>query len=97
MCRTSDEVNPVVIGRLGRCKGKPTVCVYGHYDIQPAMEREWQTDPFELTAIDGYYYGRGTSDNKVYRKSFPLLERSPSTWKTDELDIAVELSNADSP
>ena len=65
MCRTRDEVNPVVIGRLGRCKSKPTLCVYGHYDIQPAMEREWQTDPFELTAIDGYYYGRGTSDNKV--------------------------------
>ena len=65
MCRTSDDVNPVVIGRLGRCKSKPTLCFYGHYDIQPAMEREWQTDPFELTAIDGYYYGRGTSDNKV--------------------------------
>ena len=65
MCRTSDEVNPVVIGRLGRCRDKPTVCVYGHYDIQPAMEREWQTDPFELTVLDGYYYGRGTSDNKV--------------------------------
>ena len=29
------------------------------------MEREWTTDPFEMNAIDGYYYGRGTSDNKV--------------------------------
>ena len=32
---------------------------------QPAMEREWMTDPFEVSAIDGYFYGRGTSDNKV--------------------------------
>ena len=29
------------------------------------MEREWMTDPFEVSAIDGYFYGRGTSDNKV--------------------------------
>ena len=33
--------------------------------MQPAMEREWATDPFEMQAIDGYFYGRGTSDNKV--------------------------------
>ena len=33
--------------------------------MQPAMEREWATDPFEMQAIDGYLYGRGTSDNKV--------------------------------
>ena len=29
------------------------------------MEREWATDPFEVAAVDGYLYGRGTSDNKV--------------------------------
>jgi len=56
--------NPVVIGRLGRDPTKATVCMYGHYDVQPAQEREWATDPFELTSIDGYLYGRGVSDNK---------------------------------
>lgn len=29
------------------------------------MEREWRTDPFEVSAINGYLYGRGVSDNKV--------------------------------
>lgn len=36
----------------------------GHYDVQPALEPEWQTDPFELSSIDGHLYGRGVSDNK---------------------------------
>lgn len=54
-----------MIARLGRDESKRTVTFYGHYDVQPAMEREWTTDPFEMNAIDGYYYGRGTSDNKV--------------------------------
>lgn len=37
----------------------------GHYDVQPAMERDWKTDPFELHSIDGYFYARGASDNKA--------------------------------
>ena len=60
-----EDKNPMVLGRLGRNPDVPTVTFYGHYDVQPAMEREWATDPFEIAAIDGYLYGRGTSDNKV--------------------------------
>lgn len=63
--RPVEDKNPVVIARLGRDPSKRTVAFYGHYDVQPAMEREWTTNPFEMNAIDGYYYGRGTSDNKV--------------------------------
>jgi Cys-Gly metallodipeptidase DUG1 len=37
---------------------------YGHYDVQPALEPDWVTRPFEMAAVDGYLYGRGTSDNK---------------------------------
>ncbi|CAL8463359.1 g2893 [Coccomyxa elongata] len=64
LSRPVEDKNPVVIGRLGRNPDLPTVTFYGHYDVQPAMEREWATDPFEVAAIDGYFYGRGTSDNK---------------------------------
>lgn len=63
----------MVIARLGRDDSKRTVTFYGHYDVQPAMEREWTTDPFEMNAIDGYYYGRGTSDNKVTLPSQPSM------------------------
>jgi hypothetical protein len=68
-----EDKNPVVIGRLGRNPDLPTVTFYGHYDVQPAMEREWATDPFEVAAIDGFLYGRGTSDNKVPPPSWPPL------------------------
>ncbi len=37
----------------------PTLCV------QPAMEPDWATNPFELNAVNEHLYGRGTSDNKV--------------------------------
>ena len=65
MSRPREDKNPVVIGRLGRAESQPTITFYGHYDVQPAMEREWKTDPFQVNAIDGFFYGRGTSDNKV--------------------------------
>ena len=65
LSRPVEDKNPVVIGRLRADPSLPTVTFYGHYDVQPAMEREWASDPFELAAIDGYLYGRGTSDNKV--------------------------------
>jgi Cys-Gly metallodipeptidase DUG1 len=59
-----EDKNPLVIARLGRDPNKPTVLFYGHYDVQPTPEPEWKTDPFELTIIDGHYFGRGVSDNK---------------------------------
>lgn len=71
MSRPREDKNPVVIGRLGRAASRPTITFYGHYDVQPAMEREWATDPFQVHAEDGYFYARGTSDNKVSH-SFPL-------------------------
>ena len=71
-----EDKNPLVLGRLGRNPNVPTVTFYGHYDVQPAMEREWATDPFEIAAIDGYLYGRGTSDNKV---NMTLLAADPQS------------------
>ena len=42
----------------------PTALVCGHYDVQPALEAEWRTDPWVATAVDGYLYGRGCTDDK---------------------------------
>ncbi|HEY3291211.1 MAG TPA: dipeptidase [Anaerolineae bacterium] len=45
--------------------GKPTVLIYGHYDVQPAEPFElWHSEPFKATVRDGYIYARGSSDNK---------------------------------
>lgn len=46
-------------------KDKPTVLVYGHYDVQPVDPIEkWKTKPFEPVVSDGYIYARGTCDDK---------------------------------
>jgi acetylornithine deacetylase/succinyl-diaminopimelate desuccinylase-like protein len=45
--------------------GRPTVLVYGHYDVQPAEPFDlWHSDPFTATVRDGVMYARGVCDNK---------------------------------
>jgi di- and tripeptidase len=59
--------NPLVMATFkGRDIGKPRkrVLFYGHYDVQPATETDWATNPFELSGRNGYLYGRGIADNK---------------------------------
>jgi len=57
--------NPVVYGEWLGAAGKPTVLVYGHYDVQPPDPLEkWQSPPFVPTIRDGRLYARGVSDDK---------------------------------
>ncbi|MBP1467518.1 dipeptidase [Candidatus Chloroploca sp. M-50] len=58
--------HPVVYGEwLGAGPDKPTVLVYGHYDVVPAeMSDGWQTPPFEPVERAGRIYARGATDDK---------------------------------
>ncbi|WVR07349.1 hypothetical protein IAU60_004390 [Kwoniella sp. DSM 27419] len=59
--------NPLVLATFtGRDTEKPRkrLLFYGHYDVQPADEDKWETNPWYLSGRNGYLYGRGVSDNK---------------------------------
>ncbi len=57
--------HPVVYGEKIIDPNKPTVLVYGHYDVQPVEPLElWHTPPFQPTIIDGKIYARGSADDK---------------------------------
>jgi acetylornithine deacetylase/succinyl-diaminopimelate desuccinylase-like protein len=57
--------HPLVYAEWLNAPGKPTVLLYGHYDVQPPDPLElWNTPPFEPTIRDGNIYARGAADDK---------------------------------
>lgn len=59
------EGHPLVYGEWLGAPGKPTVLIYGHYDVQPVDPIElWSSPPFEPTIKDGKIYARGATDDK---------------------------------
>lgn len=61
----ASDTHPVVWAAGPEAPGKPTVLVYGHYDVQPPDPLdEWETPPFEPTERHGNLYARGATDDK---------------------------------
>jgi acetylornithine deacetylase/succinyl-diaminopimelate desuccinylase-like protein len=57
--------HPVVYGEWLGAPGKPTVLLYGHYDVQPVDPVNlWSSPPFEASIRGEYLYGRGSADDK---------------------------------
>lgn len=76
VCETAGH--PIVYGEKITDPSKPTVLVYGHYDVQPPDPLElWETPPFEPTVRDGKIYARGACDDKgqfyMHVKAFELM------------------------
>ncbi len=59
------EGHPIVYGEWLGAPGKPTVLVYGHYDVQPVDPIElWDNPPFDPVIKNGKIYARGATDDK---------------------------------
>jgi acetylornithine deacetylase/succinyl-diaminopimelate desuccinylase-like protein len=57
--------HPVVHAEWLGAPGKPTVLLYGHYDVQPPEPLDlWRTPPFDPVVQDGKLYARGSVDDK---------------------------------
>ena len=57
--------HPVVLAKNAHRPGRPTVLIYGHYDVQPEDPAlAWSSPPFEPTIRDSIIYARGAADNK---------------------------------
>jgi acetylornithine deacetylase/succinyl-diaminopimelate desuccinylase-like protein len=54
-----------VVARLRGSGSAAPVLLMAHLDVVPAERTDWTTDPFELVERDGWWYGRGTIDNKA--------------------------------
>jgi acetylornithine deacetylase/succinyl-diaminopimelate desuccinylase-like protein len=75
--------HPVVYAEKVVDPAKPTVLVYGHYDVQPADPLElWNSGPFEPVIKDGKVYARGSADDKgqfyMHVKAMEIMSKTNS-------------------
>ncbi|MEA3317787.1 MAG: dipeptidase [Bacteroidota bacterium] len=83
------EGNPVVFAEKIIDPAKPTVIVYGHYDVMPVDPIEkWNTVPFEPVIKDGKIWARGADDDKG--QSFMHMKAFEAMVKTDTLPCNVK-------
>ena len=55
----------VLVARLDGSGARLPLLMLAHLDVVPALREDWSTDPFTLVEQDGWWYGRGTDDNKA--------------------------------
>jgi acetylornithine deacetylase/succinyl-diaminopimelate desuccinylase-like protein len=80
------------VARLhGTGKRKP-ILLLAHLDVVPALREDWSVDPFKLTEQEGYFYARGSLDDKYMATSFVTnMIRYKQEGFTPDRDIIVAL------
>lgn len=82
-----DNATAALIARwpaAGAAKAKPMLII-AHMDVVEALPDDWTTDPFTLIEKDGYFYGRGSGDDKggLVPSMVALMKLRESGFKPD--------------
>jgi len=82
--------HPVVYGDWLHAPGKPTVLIYGHFDVQPPEPLDlWTSPPFEPEIRNNRIYARGASDDKG-NSLIPILAIEALIETTGKLPLNVK-------
>jgi acetylornithine deacetylase/succinyl-diaminopimelate desuccinylase-like protein len=82
-----------LVARLNGSGARKPILLMAHLDVVPALRSDWTVDPFKLTEQDGYFYARGSSDDKYMAASFiaNLIRYKQEGYKPDrDLIVALE-------
>src|SRR6516162_4375726 len=81
-----------LVARLRGAGTRKPILLLAHLDVVPANPADWSVEPFKLTKRDGYFYGRGSGDDKFMVASFVanLIRYRQEGYKPDR-DVIVAL------
>jgi len=81
-----------LVARLRGTGARRPILLVAHLDVVPASRDDWSVDPFTLLEQDGYFYGRGTIDDKFMATAFVanLIRYREEGYKPDR-DIILAL------
>lgn len=82
-----------LVARLRGTGAREPLLLLAHIDVVTALREDWSMDPFVLTERDGWYYGRGTSDDKAMAAIFTatMIRLKQEGFKPDR-DIIMALT-----
>ncbi len=82
-----------LVARLRGTGGRRPILLLAHLDVVEAKREDWSVDPFKFLEQDGYFYGRGTSDDKAMGAIFVAnLIRYKQEGFVPDGDIIVALT-----
>jgi acetylornithine deacetylase/succinyl-diaminopimelate desuccinylase-like protein len=81
-----------LVARLRGTGARRPILLLAHLDVVEAKPEDWSTDPFKLVEKDGYFYGRGSGDDKYMAASFVanLIRYKQEGYRPDR-DIILAL------
>ncbi len=82
-----------LVAHLPGKPGKPPLFLLAHLDVVTALASDWSVDPYTLLEQGGYFYGRGTGDDKAMAAIFTtLFVRLIETKAAPDRDVILMLT-----